>query len=45
MAKRAPARGFDIRTALNGNVLDEEAPAAQFKLNYKTWNMSIQQPS
>lgn len=40
VAKKTHARAFDSRNAFNGNASDEEAPAAQFKLNRTTWNPS-----
>ena len=34
-----------MRSALSGKVPNEENAAAQFKLRYKEWNVSIQQPN
>jgi len=39
LTKKTRARPLDIPNALNGNVPEEENPAAQFKLNPGAWNV------
>jgi hypothetical protein len=45
IARKTHARAVDIHNALNGNLPEEENPAAQSKLNRRAWNASIRQPS